>query len=212
MPNVLKKTVEEVVASIHGMDLDPIKFKLMNAEEGCGWSREHADRMEIEYKRFLILSVKYSREFISPSKEVDKFWHAHILDTLKYAEDCNQVFGYFLHHFPYVGLRGAEDEANRAAAALSMQRLLQQEFGDAQSSSDPSGPTSYCGIANAAPQTVVRQASYCGIAAASYCGIANAGASTEAVTEHASYCGIANDILDVTNVMNVTDRPGLPKA
>jgi len=36
-------------------------------------------------------------------------WHAHILDTNAYAPDCEKVFGKFLHHFPYWGMRGEED-------------------------------------------------------------------------------------------------------
>jgi hypothetical protein len=188
---------DQVVAKIHALDLAPIKFKLMDAEEGHGWSREYADRIEIEYKRFLILLAKYPEASIAPSKEVDKFWHGHILDTLKYAEDCQNVFGYFLHHFPYFGMRGSEDAANLAAAADTMNRLYRQEFGDAKQAQ----ASSYCGAASAASycgaatgkdaQASAKQSSYCGAVAdkenrsaprdASYCG----------ATSAASYCGVA---------------------
>src|SRR6266849_4883328 len=107
------------------------KIKLMDPEEGQGWSREYVNQMAIEYKRFLTLSVKYSEETIAPSKDVDKFWHGHILDTMKYAEDCQNVFGYFLHHFPYFGMRGEEDAANLAEAGRTTKRLYEQEFGEA---------------------------------------------------------------------------------
>jgi hypothetical protein len=30
----------------------------------------------------------------------DKVWHAHILDTPKYHEDCQRVFGHVMHHLP----------------------------------------------------------------------------------------------------------------
>src|SRR5690242_1679833 len=53
-----RKPVEEVVAAIQAMDLDPIKFKLMDREEGQGWSREQVDRVEKGYRRFLKLLVK----------------------------------------------------------------------------------------------------------------------------------------------------------
>jgi hypothetical protein len=66
---------------------------------------------------------------IAPSKDVDAFWHGHILDTMKYAEDCDQVFGYFLHHFPYFGMRGADDAAALSAAAEQMRALTEKEFG-----------------------------------------------------------------------------------
>src|SRR6266568_1607528 len=121
---------EQVIAAIQALDLDPIKFKLMDPEEGQGWSREYVEQMAIEYKRFLTLSVKYPEETIAPSKDVDKFWHGHILDTMKYAEDCENVFGYFVHHFPYFGMRGEEDAANLAEAGKATNRLYEKEFGE----------------------------------------------------------------------------------
>ena len=134
MPVTVKsnKPIEEVVAAIEALDLNPIKFKLMDPEEGEGWSRATADRLEIEYKRFLTLLVKHPDSVIAPSKDVDAFWHGHILDTMKYAEDCERVFGYFLHHFPYFGMRGAEDAAALARAAETTRELLQKEFGAMQ--------------------------------------------------------------------------------
>src|SRR6266581_9018473 len=126
------RPVEQVIAAIEALDLDPIKLKLMDPEEGQGWSREYANRMELAYKRFLILLTTHPEETLAPSKDVDKFWHGHILDTLKYAEDCEEVFGYFLHHFPYFGMRGAEDAANLAKAAETTRRLYRQEFWSTQ--------------------------------------------------------------------------------
>lgn len=125
------KPIEQVVAAIQALDLAPIKFKLMDPQEGEGWSRETVDRLETEYKRFLTLLVKYPDAVIAPTKEVDAFWHGHILDTMKYAEDCERVFGYFLHHFPYFGMRGQNDAAALAAAADTMQELAAREFGEA---------------------------------------------------------------------------------
>lgn len=125
------KPIEQVVAAIQALDLAPIKFKLMDPQEGEGWSRETVDRLEAEYKRFLTLLVKYPEAVIAPTKEVDSFWHGHILDTMKYAEDCERVFGYFLHHFPYFGMRGQDDAAALAAAAETMQELTAREFGEA---------------------------------------------------------------------------------
>jgi len=124
-----EKSVEQIIAGIEALDLEPIKFKLMDTEEGQGWSREYTDKMEVAYKRFLTLVVKYPEEAIAPSKDIDNFWHGHILDTMKYAEDCEHVFGYFLHHFPYFGLRGAQDAANLAAASARTKQLYEEEFG-----------------------------------------------------------------------------------
>ena len=125
------KSVAHSVAAIQALDLDPIKLKLMDPEEGQGWSREYADRMEVAYKRYLTLLAKFPDETIAPTKDVDKFWHGHILDTMKYAEDCENVFGYFLHHFPYFGMRGEQDAADLRAASERMHEIYEREFGEA---------------------------------------------------------------------------------
>jgi hypothetical protein len=127
------KAVEEVVAAIQALDLDPIKLKLMDAEEGQGWSREQVDRVETGYRRFLTLLAKYPDATIAPNKDIDKFWHGHILDTMKYAEDCENTFGYFLHHFPYFGMRGADDAAALADAGRETGELYEREFGEPMS-------------------------------------------------------------------------------
>ncbi|HEX7636191.1 MAG TPA: hypothetical protein VF427_13055 [Noviherbaspirillum sp.] len=189
----INRTIEQITSDIRDLDLDPIKFKLMDKQEGYGWTREQADQHELEYRRFLTLLVKYPGELIAPSKAVDKFWHGHILDTMKYAEDCERVFGYFLHHFPYFGMRGEEDAANLAAAAVNMKRLYAQEFG-VREQAEPS----FCGAA--------AEASFCGAAAeASFCGAAEA-----------SFCGAAqvsqSDISLDKTLLNISSRPALPSA
>ncbi len=124
------KSVTQSLAAIEALELGPIMLKLMDREDGQGWSRSYAGKMAAAYKRYLTLLVKYPEESIAPTKDVDKFWHAHILDTQKYAADCQEVFGYFLHHFPYFGMRGAEDAAALSAAAENMNDIYQREFGE----------------------------------------------------------------------------------
>ncbi|GGY07424.1 glycine-rich domain-containing protein-like [Pseudoduganella dura] len=116
--------------AIEELDLDPIKVKLMHAESGEGWSLEHADAVEKEYRRFLVLMKKYPDEQTAPLMDVDTFWHYHILDTLKYAADCQAVFGYFLHHFPYIGLRGEDDEEAHHNMGARMKELYEETFGE----------------------------------------------------------------------------------
>ena len=117
--------------SIAELDLDPIKVKLMHKESGEGWSLEKANAVEFEYRRFLQLMKMYPAEQTAPLFDVDTFWHYHILDTMKYAADCEKVFGYFLHHFPYIGLRGEDDEAAHQHAGSRMQELYEATFGEA---------------------------------------------------------------------------------
>lgn len=116
--------------AIEELDLDPIKVKLMHKESGEGWTLEYAEMIESEYRRFLYLMKMFPNEPTAPLFDVDIFWHYHILDTMKYVVDCESVFGYFLHHFPYVGLRGEEDEAAHRDAGQRMKEIYEQTFGE----------------------------------------------------------------------------------
>jgi hypothetical protein len=117
-------------APIAALDLDPIKVKLMHEESGEGWSLGYADAVEFEYRRFLYLMKEFPNEQAAPLFDVDVFWHYHILDTIKYAADCQAVFGYFLHHFPYVGLRGEEDLEAHQRVGERMRELYEQTYGE----------------------------------------------------------------------------------
>jgi hypothetical protein len=113
------------------LDLDPIKVKLMHEESGEGWTLQQANAVEFEYRRFLHLMKMFPNEQTAPLADVDTFWHYHILDTLKYAQDCDAVFGYFLHHFPYIGLRGEADLLAHHRVGERMRELYEQTFGEA---------------------------------------------------------------------------------
>ena len=128
-------TLNEISATLYmqdikELDLRMIKLKLQDAEEGLGWSKELCNDTEIEYKRFLALRRKYPDMEIVPNALVDKFWHQHILDTMKYAEDCNNLFGYFLHHYPYFGMNGEQDARNLYNAFEKTKVLYFNHFGE----------------------------------------------------------------------------------
>jgi hypothetical protein len=115
--------------AIQELDLSVIKAKLMQVGHGEGWSQAKVNAVETEYRRFLYMAAAFPDERNSPLEDVDTFWHYHILDTRKYAADCQAVFGQFLHHFPYSGLRGNEDAAAHEAACERMRVLYEETFG-----------------------------------------------------------------------------------
>jgi hypothetical protein len=126
--------VEQVIAAIQALDLEPVKLRVMDSKLGEGWSREYTESIEQAYKNYLTMLVKYpdDAEDILLSEDVDEFWHTHILQTIKYTEDCETVFGKYLHHNPHVGELTPADVDRRVAMAEKTRRLYQQEFGKAQ--------------------------------------------------------------------------------
>lgn len=131
MANVAVKSTpgESLLGGLHEIDLSMIRMKLMDPEEGAGWSLADCDRLEPEYRRYLALTRHYPDLPIVPSKLVDTFWHYHILDTQAYAADCEQHFGYFVHHYPYFGMRGDDDAQALGDAYDQTLRLYEEHFG-----------------------------------------------------------------------------------
>jgi len=93
--------LEKLLAKRHirHLDLTSVRTKVI---EKLGWPSDQAESVEQEYKRFLYaLTQKGREEIISPpSQEVDEFWHQHILDTRKYRDDCQKLFGHYMDHIP----------------------------------------------------------------------------------------------------------------
>jgi hypothetical protein len=118
--------VGAALARVAELDFTMLKQKLVLEE---GWSAEHCDEVEDLYRRFLALNVAYPDRKICPTGPIDDFWHAHILDTRAYERDCNLLFGRFLHHFPYFGMRGPDDYAELQAAFDETRELFITHFG-----------------------------------------------------------------------------------
>jgi len=125
------RPIEQVIAAINALDLESVKVRLMDPELGEGWTREYADGIEQGYRNYLTMLAKYQdhAEDILLSKDVDEFWHTHILQTIKYTEDCEVVFGKYLHHAPHIGEVTQTDVEKRTALAEKTRHLYEREFG-----------------------------------------------------------------------------------
>jgi hypothetical protein len=101
--------------AIAALDLTPIKRKMM-AQPCNAWSAAKADEVEAEYRKFLYRMKMCPDKQTIPTAEVDKFWRIHIIETRRYAEDCQRALGFFLHRAPFAGL------PTKASAATSIQK------------------------------------------------------------------------------------------
>lgn len=122
-----QKGIDPVVA---GIDLEMVKMKLRDPEEGLGWTYDECDEAEVEYKRYLHLTRKFPEASLVPHSIMDDVWHQHILDTRAYHKDSALLFGEYLHHYPYFGLRSEKDKENLISAFDETQAIYESEFGD----------------------------------------------------------------------------------
>jgi hypothetical protein len=119
---------EKFLEKLNRIDFGAIAFKLMNPDDKAGWTIEQTTAAIEEYRRFLLLSYLYPERTIVPSQTVDRVWHEHILDTQKYQADCLEVFGYFLHHYPYFGMIDDADKQASEAAFADTCQLWKRHF------------------------------------------------------------------------------------
>jgi hypothetical protein len=147
------KDIQKTQELINSIDLEPIKFNLVSREEGPGWTVEKTKLIETWYRRFLTLVKTYPNQTIVPTKDIDTFWHYHILDTRKYMDDCDKVFGSYFHHFPYFGIRGEEDKLNFDKTFLDSQELFEKHFGESPLSVEAADCGGLCSDGEPTPYT-----------------------------------------------------------
>lgn len=64
------------------------------------WNLSDAEHCRLLYKNFILLQKIHITEQLVPTREIDEFWHNHILYTQQYTIDCKHIFGRYLHHAP----------------------------------------------------------------------------------------------------------------
>lgn len=136
-----KKGIAPTIANIN---LEMVKMKLKDTEEGLGWTDEQCEIAEIEYKRFLQLNKKFPDSQIVPHTSMDLMWHQHILDTRAYHVDCETMFGQYFHHFPYFGIRNESDKQDLISAFEETKNIYAKEFGEEMINENSSKCTRNC--------------------------------------------------------------------
>ena len=119
-------SIEQAMAHVAELDFTMLKRKLALQK---GWSDEFIAEAEQFYRQFLALKLVYPKRTISPTVTIDEFWHAHILDTHAYMADCKALFGHYLHHYPYSGMKDMFELMLSQVVHAEMRELFLQHFG-----------------------------------------------------------------------------------
>lgn len=86
---------EHRLQNLREFDLSPVTRRLEIKGEV-----EDAEQLEKKFRRYAKMLLENPDKEIPPTPEIDEFWHALILDTVRYEQFCDEVFGEFLHHVP----------------------------------------------------------------------------------------------------------------
>lgn len=100
---------------IENLDLDSVIIRM---KRDAGLSTEQIQQAITEYKQFLELRLTSGEDKIVPTEMADKAWHYHILDTKKYAADCDNIFGEFMDHDPNPTDMLAFNEATKSTSTI----------------------------------------------------------------------------------------------
>lgn len=117
-------TTEGTIGQIDELNLSCVKEKLQDKHQ---WSTERCEAAEKDYLRFLKLALLERGKEISPLGDIDEMWHTHILFTKKYHQDCQRIFGQYMHHNPLIGEKDAERLKKGRA---STRALFLKHFGE----------------------------------------------------------------------------------
>lgn len=139
----LTTDVQKFIGKLIQLDLQPIAYRLIHSNEEK-WDIQQTNQAISSYLMFLLLVYLYPNSELVPNQEIDRVWHYHILDTMKYAEDCEMLFGRFIHHFPYFGKRGQKDRHNLQTAFEQTQVLFEEHFGKTMNISNKSSIAADC--------------------------------------------------------------------
>ncbi len=120
---------QEIFRKICDFNLDRERQILQSAMRGFDYSASHVEEMEDEYKKYLLLRLMYPKLRLPMSKDVDDFWHVHVLNTRSYQCFTEEVGkGIFLHHGPTI-----DEEENMSLMPAYLSGTLvkyEQYFGE----------------------------------------------------------------------------------
>jgi hypothetical protein len=126
MPAEHSLSLQEARCYIEKLDLNYIINSMCSTQYFLPrWTLVDAEHCCQLYKNFLFLNKKHLPAALVPTREIDEFWHNHILYTKKYINDCNRIFGHYLHHQPAMPEDNAE---NLIADFIKTKQLYFEEF------------------------------------------------------------------------------------
>jgi hypothetical protein len=121
---VLPASPQTFFQTLKELDMEPIARQLMHD----GWTRQQTMYAISRYLMFLFLVYLHPQMLLVPTQEIDRVWHCHILHTRKYFQDCQRLFGRFIHHEPGSVLRLQADQLSLDAAFAQTTALLECYF------------------------------------------------------------------------------------
>lgn len=115
---------------LNNLDWKSVAYKLMLSEHGHGWTTRKTEVAIARYKMFLYLQFIFPNIELVPTQEIDEVWHTHILlNTYQYIQDCQDLYGYILHHRSNGGVIDRAMNQHQDTAFAMTLTLFREIFG-----------------------------------------------------------------------------------
>jgi len=129
MENISKQIFEEAMVLVKDLDFT-LAIKKLQTENAGGWTEDRAIKAVEGYKRYLAITKALDGFQLVPNADIDEIWHYHLMDTRRYEKDCREIFGGFLHHYPYYGLLDEENEKNWKENQVTSNNIWNELFNE----------------------------------------------------------------------------------
>lgn len=94
------------------------------------WNLVRAKKAVLDYQRYMAVTKALGGVQLVPNGDIDEIWHMHILDTRAYMQDCDTLFGEYLHHYPYFGMLDEENQQQWLDVQAQSEQLWQHLFSE----------------------------------------------------------------------------------
>lgn len=80
------------------VSIDLVRASFRSDDVPADWDESHRSRVADRYVKFLSLIAAHPGRAFAPTREIDLFWHLHMLHPRAYQRDCAALFGGVLDH------------------------------------------------------------------------------------------------------------------
>ena len=94
--SIVRTVVSATPVAIVSIDLVAASYRSSSFPKE--WSSEQREREAKRYELFLALAARYPGKPATPTREIDEFWHLHMLHPQAYYDDCMRLFGHIFDH------------------------------------------------------------------------------------------------------------------
>jgi hypothetical protein len=84
--------------ALPGLSIDLVRASERSDTFPADWTRAQREQGLLRYRKFLALKRRHPKSRVAPTRDIDLFWHLHMLSPVAYFRDCMRLFGRLLDH------------------------------------------------------------------------------------------------------------------